>query len=121
MMRQEASSVCASLSYAERDALKAATLQERSHRNHTIHVSFDEAGPEQRRALRERLRPRAKIERKISELCRRHGLRQARYRGQRKTELQAVLTATMVNIKRLTLLASMDVEQGERIRPALAA
>jgi hypothetical protein len=77
--------------------------------------------PEQRRALRERLRPRAKIERKISELCRRHGLRHARYHGQRKTDLQAVMTATMVNTKRLTLLASMDVEQGERIRAALAA
>src|SRR5439155_26075306 len=67
--------------------------------------------PEQRRALRERLRPRAKIERKISELCRRHGLRQARYHGQRKTELQAVFTATMVNTKRLTLLASTDTER----------
>jgi transposase len=77
--------------------------------------------PEQRRALRERLRPRAKIERKISELCRRHGLRHARYRGQRKTELQAVMTATMVNTKRLTTLASTDIERGERIRAALAA
>ena len=76
---------------------------------------------EQRRALRERLRPRAKIERKISELCRRHGLRRARYRGQRKTELQAVMTATMVNIKRLMLLASTQEDQGERIRAALAA
>jgi hypothetical protein len=76
---------------------------------------------EQRRALRKRLRPRAKVERKISELCRRHGLRHARYRGQRKTELQAVLTATMVNIKRLTRVASSDAEQGERLRSALAA
>ena len=76
---------------------------------------------EQRRALRERLRPRAKIERKISELCRRHGLRRARYRGQRKTELQAVMTATMVNTKRLMLLASTQEGQGERIRAALAA
>jgi hypothetical protein len=77
--------------------------------------------PEQRRALRERLRPRAKVERKISELCWRHGLRRARYRGQRKTELQAVMTATMVNTKRLTALASTDAERGARLRAALAA
>ncbi len=77
--------------------------------------------PEQRRALRERLRPRAKIERKISELCRWHGLRHARHHGQQKTDLQAVMTATMVNTKRLTLLASTDAERGERIRMALTA
>jgi transposase len=77
--------------------------------------------PEQRHALRERLRPRAKIERKISELCRRHGLRHARYRGQQKTDLQAGMTATMVNTKRLTLLASTDPERGQRIRQALVS
>jgi hypothetical protein len=76
--------------------------------------------PEQRRALRERLRPRAKVERKIGEVCR-HGVRHARYRGRRKTEFQAVMTATMVNTKRLTRLASADAERGERIRRALAA
>ena len=77
--------------------------------------------PEQRRALRDRLRPRAKVERKIAEVLRRHGLRRGRYRGRRKTELQAVLTATMVNTKRLTLLATTDPERGQRIREALAA
>jgi transposase len=77
--------------------------------------------PEQRRALRDRLRPRAKIERKISEVCRRHGLRHARYRGQQKTDLQAVMTATMVNTKRLTLLAAHHAEQGDRLRRVLAA
>jgi transposase len=76
--------------------------------------------PEQRRALRERLRLRAKVERKIGEVCR-HGLRQARYHGQQKTELQAVFTATMVNTKRLTHLAALDAEQGDRLRHALAA
>ena len=39
---------------------------------------------EQRRALRERLRPRAKVERKIAEMLRRHDLRQGRYRGRRR-------------------------------------
>jgi hypothetical protein len=76
--------------------------------------------PEQRRALRERLRPHAKVERKLGEVCR-HGVRHARYRGRRKTEFQAVMTATMVNTKRLTRLASADTERGERIRRALAA
>ena len=77
--------------------------------------------PEQRRALWERLRPRAKIERKISELCRRHGLRHGRYRGRKKTDLQAVMTATMVNTKRLMRLASTDAERGKRVRAALVA
>jgi hypothetical protein len=77
--------------------------------------------PEQRRALRERLRPRAKVERKISELCRRHGLRHARYHGQQKTDLQAVMTATMVNAKRLTQLMGDDPQHDSRLRDALAA
>lgn len=41
---------------------------------------------EQRQALRERSRPRANIERKISELCRRHRPRQGRYRRQQMSE-----------------------------------
>jgi hypothetical protein len=77
--------------------------------------------PEQRRALRDRLRPRAKVERKISELCRRHGLRQARYRGRKKTDLQAVFTATMVNTKRLTRLMRTDPQREHHLRAALAA
>jgi len=77
--------------------------------------------PEQRRALRDRLRLRAKIERKISELCRRHGLRHGRYHGQQKTDLQAVMTATMVNAKRLTLPANRDAELGDRLWEELAA
>src|SRR5262249_18679546 len=64
--------------------------------------------PEQKRALRERLRPRAKVERKLAELLRRHGLRQGRYLGRLKTDLQAVLTGTMVNLKRLLTLAAGD-------------
>jgi hypothetical protein len=76
---------------------------------------------EQRRVLRERLRPRAKVERKIAEVMRRHGLRQGRYRGKRKTELQAVMTATMVNTKRLTRLMQDDPERERSLRQALAA
>jgi hypothetical protein len=77
--------------------------------------------PEQRRALRERLRPRAKAERKIAETFRRHGLRRGRYRGLAKTDLQAVLTATTVNAKRLATLAANDPEQASALRRALAA
>jgi transposase len=77
--------------------------------------------PEQRRAFRERVRPRAKVERKIAEVLRRHGLRQGRYRGKRKTELQAVMTATMVNTKRLTRHMQDDPEREHGLRQALAA
>jgi len=77
--------------------------------------------PEQRRALRDRLRSRAKVERKIGELCRRHALRHARYRGWQKTDLQAVFTATMVNTKRLTRLMRADPQRERRLREALAA
>ena len=77
--------------------------------------------PEQRRALRERLRPRAKVERKFAQLMRRHGLRQARYLGRAKTEVQAVLTATMVDIKRITGLAARDAALRARFLAAIAA
>lgn len=77
--------------------------------------------PEQKRALREKLRPRAKVERKIAELVRPHGLRQGRYFGEEKTDLQAVFTATMVNAKRLFTLSVGDAELGEELRKALLA
>jgi len=76
--------------------------------------------PEQKRELRERLRPRAKVERKISELMRLHGLRQGRYIGLAKTGLQAVLTATMVNTKRLLTLAATEPETASALRWSLA-
>jgi transposase len=78
--------------------------------------------PGQKRALRERLRPRAKVERKISEVMRLHGLRQGRYFGLKKTDQQAVMVATMVNAKRLFTLAAADPEVvGKVLREALAA
>jgi hypothetical protein len=77
--------------------------------------------PEQNKALRERLRPRAKVERKISEALRLHGLRQGRYFGQEKTELQALWTASMVNAKRLFTLSAEDEELAEGLRETLAA
>jgi hypothetical protein len=77
--------------------------------------------PEQRKALREKLRPRAKVERKIAELVRPHGLRQGRYFGEQKTDLQAVFTATMANAKRLFTLSVEDADLADSLRDALAA
>jgi transposase len=77
--------------------------------------------PEQRRALRERLRPRAKAERKVAETFRRHGLRRGRYLGLAKTDLHAVFTATTVNTKRLAVLSAADPDRDRRLRQALAA
>jgi hypothetical protein len=77
--------------------------------------------PEQRRALRDRLRPRAKIERKIAAVFRRHGLRQGRSLGLAKTGLQAILTATLVNVKRLLTLTATDPERDRALRHALSS
>ena len=54
------------------------------------------------------LRQRSKIERKIDHL-QDLGMRQARYRGRRKTRLQALLAATVANFKRLGVLGAFDV------------
>jgi hypothetical protein len=51
------------------------------------------------------LRRRCKVERKIDHL-QDLGMRKARYRGRRKTRLQALLAATVANIKRLAVLGA---------------
>jgi len=51
------------------------------------------------------LRKRAKVERKIDHL-QDLGMRKARYRGRRKTKLQALLAATVANFKRLVVLGA---------------
>ena len=76
--------------------------------------------PEQRRALRERLRPRAKVERTIAALLRRHGLRRGRSIGLAQTARQAVRTATLVNAKRLLTLVASRADRAAALRPALA-
>jgi transposase len=76
---------------------------------------------EQKKALREKLRPRAKVERKISELLRLHGLRRGRYFGEEKTDLQAVMTALMVNTKRLLTLSEEDAKLAKALGEELAA
>ena len=60
------------------------------------------------------LRRRSKVERKIDHL-QDLGMRKARYRGRRRTKLQALLAATVANFKRLVVL---DVFT---LAPALAA
>jgi len=76
---------------------------------------------EQKKALREKLRPRAKVERKISEVLRLHGLRRGRYFGEEKTDLQAVMTAAMVNTKRLFTMSEQDAKLAGALRGVLAA
>jgi len=53
------------------------------------------------------LRRRSKVERKIDHL-QDLGMRKARYRGQRKTRLQALLAATVANFKRLGVLGTFE-------------
>jgi hypothetical protein len=76
---------------------------------------------DQKKALRDKLRPRAKVERKISELLRLHGLRRGRYFGGHKSDLQALMTATMVNSKRLFTLTDGNADLAEALREELAA
>jgi hypothetical protein len=54
-------------------------------------------------AIKALLRRRSKVERKIDHL-QDLGMRQARYRGRRRTRLQALLAATVANFKRLVVL-----------------
>jgi transposase len=62
------------------------------------------------------------IERKLSELVRRHDLRHARYRGLSKVLRQALLTAMAVNLKRMVKLCSAVLDGGrpETMRAELA-
>lgn len=53
---------------------------------------------------------RARIESTIGELARKHGLRQARYRGQGKLQLQAAFTAAAVNLKRLARHLAQELD-----------
>jgi hypothetical protein len=76
---------------------------------------------ELKKALRERMRTRAKVERKISEILRLHGLRRGRYFGEEKTDLQAVMTAAMVNTKRLFTMSEQDANLAKALREELAA
>ena len=65
-------------------------------------------------ATKHLLRQRSKVERKIDHL-QDLGMRKARYRGRRRTKLQALLAATVANFKRLVVLDAFT------LTPALAA
>lgn len=54
------------------------------------------------------LRRRSKVERKIDHL-QDLGMRKARYRGRRKTRLQALFAATVANFKRLGVLGAFEI------------
>jgi hypothetical protein len=56
---------------------------------------------EQTDVFKREMATRVGIESVISELVRGHGLRQARYRGFRKTQLQAYFIGACANLKRL--------------------
>lgn len=61
------------------------------------------------------------IERKLSELVRRHDIRHARYRGLRKVLRQGWLTALVVNLKRLVrLLMPANPDPTKTVRAELA-
>jgi transposase len=62
------------------------------------------------------------IERKLAELVRRHGIRQARYRGRPGVLYQGLLTGLVVNLKRLVrLLFGPLAGTGGTVRAELAA
>jgi hypothetical protein len=65
-------------------------------------------------AITDLLRRRSKVERKIDHL-QDLGMRTARYRGRRRTKLQALLAATVANFKRLVVLDAFT------LTPELAA
>jgi ADP-ribose pyrophosphatase YjhB (NUDIX family) len=83
-------------------------------RSHSIRVHearlIKARADQQRPSVRAKLRRRAVIERKIDHL---HdlGARKARYRGRRKTKLQAFLAATVANFSRLDALAAFGLKE----------
>jgi transposase len=60
------------------------------------------------------------IERKLSELVRRHDLRHARYRGRLKVLYQGLLTSLVVNLKRMVRLL-FSTAAGGTVRATMAA
>jgi len=62
------------------------------------------------------------IERKLSELVRRHDVRHARYRGQPRVLYQGLLTSLVVNLKRIVRLLFAPADDGaQTVRAALVA
>ncbi len=55
-------------------------------------------------------RQHSRIERKLAEMVRQHALRRARYWGRARMQIQALLTALVVNIKRMVHLISAPLQ-----------
>lgn len=79
-----------------------------SQKGRTVAIRADEQDYQARRAVQRTAewqtayRQRARIERTIAALIQ-HGMRQARYLGRAKTELQLLFTATAINICRIAM------------------
>ena len=71
-------------------------------------------------AYRETRRAHRKIERKLNELARHHDCRRAKYRGQGKVRVQALLTGFVVNLKRMVCLLVDSVPNAIRELPVRA-
>ena len=65
-------------------------------------------------------REHPKVERKLGELVRHHGLRWARYRGRAKVLVQSCLTALVVNVKRMVKLLWVPRELSDAAPPVRA-
>ena len=79
----------------------------------------------QTEAFQEEMHQRNGIEGTQSELVRRYGLRQARYRGQAKVRLQNYLIGAACNIRRLFRRIAWEAAQGcgvveTALKPAVA-
>ena len=55
-------------------------------------------------------REHPRIERKLAELVRWHGARRVRYRGRLRVKIQYLLTAVVVNCKRIVKLLSLPAQ-----------
>jgi transposase len=67
-------------------------------------------------------REHPRIERKLGEMVRWHNCRRARYRGQRRLQVQGLLTGIVVNIKRIvTLMAAFAAANRGMVRAELQA
>jgi transposase len=69
---------------------------------------------------RETRRTHPKIERKLGEMARHHNARRAYYRGQPKTLIQGVLTAFVVNVKRMVTLLAQKMNDAVSALPVRA-
>jgi hypothetical protein len=96
--------------------LRAQCLQPDTHGGRSVNQNDDEAqyrAAQQRAqtpAYQEVRREQPRIERKVAELIRWHDGRRVRYRGRLRGKLQYLLTAAVVNCKRLVKLLNLPLQ-----------